>query len=342
MTDTKINIGLIGYGYWGKKIYTNLNNVLPVSILAVCDNRYKTTKKDHFLSETTQITYDYTKVLSNSKINAVVVATPTPTHYKIARDALRAGKHVLLEKPMTLSFEQAKKLVKLARNKSLVFQIDHTYLFSDEIRYIQRLIRKKTLGKIFYFESIRTGPGKYQSDSNVLWDLGIHDASILFSLFGNPVYIKAAAQNIVSDEVYDIANIIFKYKNNITAQIFVSWLSPEKVRRLTIFGTKGAVVFNDVAVNKITLFRGNITNTSNAKINSQLINMSANKTIPRIKSHEPLFNLCNNFAQSIINKAQPISDAIMGTKIVKAIEIANSSAKQGGKAILYDKAGRSR
>ncbi len=174
-----LRVCLIGYGYWGKNLLRNLLSINDCKVECVCESNAIAAQKIKSAYPDLSIESDYNQVLSNSKIDAVVIATPTHTHFELAKKALESGKHVLVEKPFTTSVQEAETLINIAQQKNLVLMVDHTFLYSGAVKKIKSLIDSDTIGKLQYFDSTRINLGLIQSDINVLWDLAPHDLSIL-------------------------------------------------------------------------------------------------------------------------------------------------------------------
>ena len=242
----RLRVGIIGYGYWGPNLTRNFYELPSAELVAVAD--LKEERREQARSKYPQIglTSDY-QGLFNLGLDAVVVATPPATHHQIARECLEHNLHVLVEKPMTLTTQDAEDLIQLADSKGLILMVGHTFIYNSAILALKQLIDSGELGKIYYLDAARLNLGLFQRDSNVLWDLAPHDISILLYLLGQvPISVSAQGMCCVSAGIYDIAYLNLIFPDNIPAYIHVSWLDPCKVRRITVVGSKKMAVLNDV------------------------------------------------------------------------------------------------
>ncbi|HJZ23926.1 MAG TPA: Gfo/Idh/MocA family oxidoreductase, partial [Candidatus Babeliales bacterium] len=246
----KLSIGLVGYGSWGKKLFKALQKTRSINTVALCDTSHQAIDElGPLRSGIKFITNKYQEFLSSKDIDAVVVATPADTHYQIAMDSLKAGKHVLLEKPMTLDKTQARMLYKLADKKKLILMVDHTYLYAPEIRVAKQMIDSGSLGNIRLIEITRVGPGQYKNDCDVIWDFAPHDLSILYYLRGIPIELSAMNSSHLSRYHIDVSNIYFKFVDGCEARVHLSWLSPIKIRKILAVGSKKTLLLEQYNTN---------------------------------------------------------------------------------------------
>ncbi len=286
----KLKVCLIGYGYWGPKLARNFQNSNYFNLVSVSDKHKSNlikAKKDFPLA---QVSNDYRKIIDNN-VDLVVIATPTETHFKISMFALKKNKHILVEKPISLSKNQVIKMQKLSkRNKKHIF-VDYPFLFSGSINFVKKIIKNKKFGKLIEIESYRE-QAPIRKDVNVVWDLAVHDISILnYLLNENPKYMKSLKINTINTLQSDTAYINLKYKNNLNVFIKNSWISPVKIR-LMKFKFKDAIIFCDEneSMYKIKIYS---RKNNNSKYNIE---------IPEIDLSEPLSNLVNYIYKSIRNK----------------------------------------
>jgi predicted dehydrogenase len=326
----KIKAGIIGLGMWGQKLFSELNNFKDVEIIGICDRSKSLFKKDNI-----QHTTEYQYLLDNYGLNAVFIATSASSHFQIAKDALKAKINVFVEKPITTSGVGLQQLIALSKAKSLIVQSDLTYIYSEEIKEIKNIIDDKLIGKILYVESRRTGPGKFQPDCNILWDLGIHDAGIYNYLFGIPTYVQAMNRSIMSNTIMDCAEMNIG-NNNFKMHTVLSWVYPEKTRRITIFGSKGIIVYDDLSNHKLVIYKGTLNYENITKLNENIKQLSVNKYYPKLNSNTPLYNSSRYFIDSVRRNKSEVSRFEIETNTVKIIEKANYALKKKSKIVRYD------
>ncbi|MDI7278121.1 MAG: Gfo/Idh/MocA family oxidoreductase, partial [Anaerolineae bacterium] len=252
MSDA-VRVGVIGCGYWGPKHARNFHELPGSSLAWACD--LSPDRLDHVkrLYPEVQVTRDYGEVLS-SDVDAVVVATPVATHYRLVMEALRAGKHVLVEKPLTADVAQAEEIVAEGKRRGRVLMVGHTFEYNPAVEAVRDIIASGELGRIYYIDGTRVNLGVFQSDINVVWDLAPHDVSILrFILGAEPERVSARGSAYVQWRkcIYDVAYLAFSFPGGVLAEVHVSWLDPCKIRRYTIVGSHKMLVYDDIASDKI-------------------------------------------------------------------------------------------
>lgn len=330
----KKNLALIGLGYWGPNLLRNFINITNCNIRYCCDSDAEKLQETRRKFPHILTTQKYSEILNDESIDAVILATPTNTHFDLAVAALNAGKDVLIEKPMVQSFEQAKILVQLAKKKGRILMVDHTFLFNPAVIKIKELIDKGEIGKILYIDSTRTNLGLFQKDVNVIFDLASHDFSIIQFILGiQPKQISTIGKSHFNKQV-EVAYITASYPGDIFAHIHVSWLSPVKVRRMLITGTKKMIVYEEETVpaekirvyDKGVILDGPANNIEQIKIGYR----SGDVWLPKIDIVEPLSLLAQSFVDSIISRKVLKSDGLFASEIIKILETANNSLKKRG------------
>ena len=242
-----VRIGVIGYGYWGPNLVRNFAEVPDTQVLAVADMRSERLQLACRRYPGLQAVTDYRDVLNNPEVDAVAISTPVSTHFQLAMEALQAGKHVLVEKPMTADTEQANRLIDEAARRKLVLMVDHTFVYTGAVRKMRELIKVGALGDIYYYDSTRVNLGLFQHDVNVIWDLAVHDLSIMdYILPEVPVEVSATGIGHVAGAGEDAAYVSLFYSGSIIAHVNVNWLSPVKIRRTLIGGSKSMIVYDDI------------------------------------------------------------------------------------------------
>lgn len=336
----KIKLGIIGLGYWGPNLLRNFLKINQAQVVLVCDqdsNRLQKIKSSYSqLSYTTKVQ----DIFTNSDIEAVCLCTPLATHFILAKEALRAGKDVLVEKPLTQTSQQAKSLINLAKAKNKILMVDHTFVYAAAVTKIKNLIEQKVLGKLYYFDSQRINLGLVQPDSNVVFDLAPHDLSILdFWLGGQmPTSVVALGTRHLCQAYEDTAHILLEYSDGLIGHIYVSWLSPLKIRRMLVGGDKKMVFYDDVEPSeKIRIYDKGISMGTGKITPFSPFYRDGDVLIPKLDQTEPLEKVCQHFIDCIISQQQPLSDGLAGWRVVKILEAINLSLKNNGKKVLIKK-----
>lgn len=335
----KINIAIIGLGYWGPNLLRNFLKNKKCNVKALCDTNKSLLKKYKKTHPELDFFTDYKKLISNSEIDACVIATPVMTHYKIASFALKNFKHVFVEKPLAESSLNCKKLISSAKKRNLTLFVDHTFLYTDSVRVLKRYSSKDNFGDKLYYDSTRINLGLIQNDINVLWDLAVHDLSILNYLYkDSPIAVSAVGHKHFVSKPITSAFMTLKYKSNFIAHINVSWLSPVKIRQTILAGSKKMILYNDLEVkNKIVVHNKGVNVIKNENSSKNLVKYKIGGTnTPKLKNIEALSIAVEDFILSIAKNKHPISNGNIALKIVKILESADRSMEQNGKSIMIN------
>jgi predicted dehydrogenase len=327
-----IRVGVIGYGYWGPNIVRNVNSLESMRLEAVCDKSEAALARVRKSYPSVSTYSDPSEILRSPKIDAVAVVTPVWTHYDLAKEALKNGKHVFVEKPFTSSVAQAEELIELAAQKNLTIMVDHTFLFTGALRKIRELTESGTLGDLYYYDSLRVNLGLFQHDISVLWDLAPHDLSIMDHVIkGEPEAIVATGEKHLNG-VEDVAFITIYFPNSVIAHINVNWLSPVKIRTTLIGGQKKMLVWNDlVADEKIRVYDRGVNLSGGEGIRELLVSYrSGDMWAPQIEQLEALHVELDYFADCIMNSHKPFNDGEAGWRVVRMLEAAERSIRKRG------------
>ena len=342
-----LNIGVIGCGYWGPNLVRNFKQLTDANVKWCSDLSEARIGRMKRLYPQTRLTEDYNKILNDKEVDAVVIATPVSTHFKIGLDALNKGKHVLIEKPITNNSNEAKKLIDRAAQLKKILMVDHTMEYSPAILKIKEYMDKIELGQIYTIDMIRVNLGVFQKDINVVWDLVPHDVSILLYLLGDmPEKVICVGESFIQKSIEDDAHITLRFKNKVTAHIHVSWLDPCKIRKTTIVGSKKMLVFDDLEpTEKVKIYDKGVSIEKNGiPIQNyydtfgeyQLLHRSGDIFIPKLETVEPLNNVCKHFIECILNDKTPLSDGHSGLRVVKVVEAAQESLKSNGAEVTVE------
>lgn len=333
-----MKVAIAGYGYWGPNLARNFESLDGAVLKTVCDTDprlLKKARKDHPLVSTTE---NFGDVLADAEIDAVCIATPALTHADLALRALRADKHVLVEKPMAQTSAQCGKMAKEAEKRGLVLMVDHVFAYSGAVRDLAVLSSGKKLGSLYYFDSARINLGIVRSDVNVLWDLAIHDLSILFQINDSePVAVSASGVSHIRGKPIDTAYLTLHYDSSFMAHVHVSWLAPVKIRRTTVAGDKKMAIYDDTeSVEKLKIYNSGINTKSASRrdLHKLLVEYRTGDIhSPKLDSSEPLFLVASEFYKCVREGRQPLTGAESGARIVRILEAADMSIKKNGKRI---------
>lgn len=328
-----VKVGVIGAGYWGPNLIRNFYELPESDLALVCDVRAE--RRAHIANRFAGVqTTAHVQDLLASDIEAVVIATPVSTHYRLARACLQAGKHVLVEKPLTSCSAEACELVELSRQMGKVIMTGHTFLYNPAVTALKEIIASGEIGHVYYINGTRVNLGLYQPDVNVLWDLAPHDVSILLHVLGvDPVYASARGGMFVKPGVYDVAYLTLQFPERILADLRVSWLDPCKIRRITIVGSKKMIVYDDIEPEKKVMLydKGVDVQPYNDTYEEFHLAYRYGDAVPYpLQWDEPLKLECKHFLHSIRSGQPPVSDGVLGLKVVKILETAQKSLMNGG------------
>jgi predicted dehydrogenase len=336
---SNVRVALIGCGYWGPNLIRNFNEVDNAAMVACSDLSADRLARMQKRYPGIHCTQDYQELLRDPNIDAVVIATPVSTHYPIARQALDNGKHVMIEKPIAGSSEQALDLMERAESGKRVLMVDHTFIYTSAVRKIRELIDMGEVGDILYFDSVRVNLGLFQKDINVIWDLAPHDLSIMdYLLKANPVAITAMGASHAGNNLVNMAYLTLTFPNNMLAHFHVNWLAPVKLRMTLIGGSKKMVVYDDVeATEKVRVYdkgfsiNGNAENQYQALINYRI----GDVLIPKLDATEALRGAALEFVTSIAQGRKPLTDGLAGYRVVRLLEAAQASLDRGGHPVEF-------
>ncbi len=328
-------IAVVGAGYWGPNLIRNFASKASCNELWVCERDAERLDKVRARFPALRYTERFDEVL-DSDVDGVVIATSVGTHHELASRALAAGKHVFVEKPLAASVEEARALVEQAEGAGLQLMVGHTFEYSPPVLKLGELIHSGELGRIFFVSSNRVNLGLHQSDISVVWDLAPHDFSILFYwLEERPVTIAAMGRAFVQEGIPDVAFISVEFESGTVAHLEVSWLSPSKLRRTTIVGSKKMAVYDDTeAYEKVKIFdRGVDFKDPETFGEFQLSYRTGDILSPKLDSFEPLSVETGEFLASIEEGRAPRSDGRSGLRVVEALAAAEQSLNEGGRPV---------
>jgi predicted dehydrogenase len=329
-----LSLGVIGYGYWGPNLVRNFHETPGCRVAAVCDLDPRKLELVRARYPGIDTGSDVEALLQRPDVDAVLIATPVSTHFDLARRALAAGKHVLVEKPLADSAERCDQLIAAAAQAKRLLMVDHTFPYTGAVRKIRELVDTRALGDLLYYDSTRINLGLFQSDVSVLWDLAIHDLSIVDYLFvEKPVAVSGAGHAHVAGHPVNTAFLTLYFRTNCIAHINVNWLAPVKVRLCLIGGSEKMVVYDDTEVTeKVKVYDKGITvNPTAENIQRMRVGYRAGDMYaPLLDGAEALRRLAAEFRDCVREGREPVSSAACGRRLVRILEAADQSlARQG-------------
>lgn len=333
-----LNIGIIGCGYWGPNMVRNFNVLTDARVLGVSDLREERLEFISRLYPNIKVlSKDSADILRHKDIDAVVIATPVSTHFPLGIEALENGKHLLMEKPMTATTQEAETLIEAAERKNLTLMVDHTFIYTGAVRKIKEIISAGELGELYYFDSVRVNLGLFQNDVNVVWDLAPHDVSIMDHLLDRtPRTISATGVAHFDRSIENVAYISVIYDSGLIGHVHVNWLAPVKVRKTLICGSKKMIVYDDVEPSeKVKVYNKGVEYIKKREEAYDILVQyrTGDMLAPRIELVEALNLVSNEFVSSISENRKPLTDGHAGYRVVRILEAANESLRHGGKVI---------
>jgi predicted dehydrogenase len=332
-----INVGIIGCGYWGPNLIRNFVWIPNANMVLCADKDKKRLERMKQLYPQVETTTEAKALFEDPRLDCIGIATPVFSHYELAKQALLHGKHVFVEKPLAHSVEACASLIKIAEEKRRVLMVGHTFEYTAAVNMIKKLIDSGELGDPLYVNSIRLNLGLFQPDINVCWDLAPHDISILNYVLGRlPDTVNCQGKSHYKEGIEDVAAMTLNYKNGMIAFLRTSWLDPNKIRRITIVGSKKMLVYDDIEPQeKIKIYDKGVDAPPYYDTfgDFQFAYRYGDIHSPRIEDYEPLRRQCEHFVECIENGLTPRSDGYSGLRVVSILEASSKSLKQGGGAV---------
>lgn len=332
-----IGIGVVGYGYWGPNLVRNFSEQSGARVAHVSDRRPERLAQVAVRYPSVRTSADAAELFADPAVDAVVIATPVDTHFALGMAALKAGKHVLLEKPLASSSAEAMALIDEAASRRLVLMVDHTFVYTSAVQKMRDLAAAGELGDLYYYDSVRINLGLFQHDVNVLWDLAVHDLSIMDDVLARPpVAVSATGLAHVPGQPADIAYMTVFFDDRLIAHVHASWLAPVKVRRTLLGGSKRMIVFDDLeASEKIKVYDSGISvNPSPENVHQMLIGYrTGDMWAPRLAVREALSTETAHFLDCISTGGRPRTDGEAGLRVVRLLEAAMASMADRGRVV---------
>ena len=334
-------IAVVGFGYWGPNIVRNFHGNEQCEVKYICDLDCAARRRAAQQYSMIEVISDPEVIFSDEKVDIVAIATPVSTHFALAEKALAAGKHIFLEKPMVEKVSQADQLIRAAARKNLVGAVDHTFIFTGAVRKIKEIVDSGEIGDIIYFDSVRVNLGLFQHDVDVIWDLAPHDLSILYYITGErPISVTANGVDHLNNGLVDIAYLTLGYDNKMIANFHVNWLSPVKVRKILIGGTKKMIVFDDMeSSEKIKIYDKGVFLGDPEDIHRLLVKYRSGDMIaPNIPPTEALETEIQYFIEQLEKNSMNFDNDLMhGREILEVLEASTLSLARNETVRLKNK-----
>jgi predicted dehydrogenase len=333
-----VGVAIIGLGYWGPNLLRVLGDNPDAQVRWICDLDRDRLEQFRRRYPATRTTTSVQMVLADPKVEAVIIATPVHTHYDLAAQALEAGKHTFVEKPLASSSELADDLVRLAADQDRTLMCGHTFIYSPPVRAVKRMLEGGTLGDVYFISSSRVNLGLHQRDVSVIWDLAPHDFSILlYWLSELPRSVRAVGRDSIVSGIADVAFISMTFESGIIVNVELSWLAPSKLRRTVLVGSERMVIYDDGSSEPVRLFdRGVVYHDPATFGEYHLSYRSGDILSPKLESHEPLGLELGDFVQSCRTGEPMEYHTALARSVVRMVEAADRSLRLGGREVMLD------
>lgn len=331
-----LKVGVVGYGYWGPNIVRNFQAQSESEVVLICDVDAQQLERANKTFPHIAKTDNISQLVNSPQVDAIAVATPVSTHFALAKEALDCGKHVFVEKPFTRTSYEAEQLIGTAASRNLKIMVGHVFLFSGAVRKIKELVGMDALGEIYYYDSTRVNLGLFQPDVSVIWDLAPHDFSIMAYLLGaRPDAVAAHGIAHFNRQRQEIAYVIAYFGNNLIAHFTFNWLSPVKIRRTLIGGSKQMLVWDDLEPDeKIKVYdKGIVIDTKEDYYEVLVKYRRGSMFAPLVENEEPLKIELHHFVDSVLNDKPVVNDGVSGLRVVELLEACDESIRCDGRIV---------
>jgi predicted dehydrogenase len=330
-----VSVAVVGLGYWGPNLVRNVFEIEETELVAVCDLDHNRLERIRRRYPDVRRTTSYAELVEDPSIEGIAIATPVSSHFGLAREALEAGKHVLVEKPMAASSHEAAELVALAERRGLVLMPGHTFLYSPPVNVVCDLVQSGELGEVYFISSSRVNLGLHQPDVSVVWDLGPHDFSILrYWLGARPLSVSATSRGCVMPEMPDVAFVNLCFPGGAIANVHLAWLAPTKLRQTVVVGSEKMVVYDDTSREPVRVHDSGVVLSDPESFGEYRLTYRTGPIVsPPIDATEPLALELADFAHAVRQGAVPRSSAALGRDVVMTVEAVDESLASGGASI---------
>ncbi len=330
-----VGVAIVGAGYWGVNYVRVFRELANAELVVVCDQREHRLREIEHQFPGTKTTTSLDQALAMDGVDAVVVCTPAGSHYAVTKQCIEAGKHILVEKPITTTVSTSNELIRLADLHHVKLMVGHTFVFNSGIRKVKEYVERKELGRVYYLYARRTNLGPIRTDVNALWDLAPHDVSIFNYLLGSvPTWVSAVGTQVLNNGREDVGFISLGYGDSVVAHIHVSWADPHKVREVVVVGSDKRIVFNDLGnPEQVRVFEKGLAPAPEeaATFGEYHFQIRDGAIVsPRVEVSEPLKNECTHFIDCVLNGKRPVSSGIEGRDVVAVLEAIDRSMERHG------------
>ena len=341
MRSGEVGVACVGAGYWGKNLVRVFHGLANVRLKLICDLNEDTREAMGQQYRDVDVVEDYERVLADDEVEAVILAVPAAYHFEAARQALERGKHVYVEKPLTLSADTARELVKLADRQDRILMVGHLLEYHPAVAMLKGLVENQELGEVYYLYSQRVNLGVVRRDENALWNFAPHDVSVILHLLGEePDTVSARGECYLQEGVEDVVFVNLHFADRKMAQLQLSWLDPHKIRKLTMVGSRKMAVFDDMeSTEKVRVYDKGAERIGPESSGDAIIMRVGDVVIPHIDAAEPLKLECQHFADSVRDGVTPKSDGRVGLRVVRVLEAAQQSLERDGAPVALREAG---
>ncbi len=342
-----VRVGVLGCGYWGPNLVRNFARNAGSRVEALCDVRYERAVRVGSEYRVAKITDRPAEVIQ-ADLDLIVIATPSFTHFELARAALEAGKHVLVMKPLTTRADHAEELCDLAERRGVLLAVDHTFVFTGAVRKMRELIAQGDIGDVYYFDSVRLNLGPVRTDINAIWDLAPHDVSIMDCVLAqDPVSVSGTGASHGGSPTENIAYLTVRYHGSLLGHVHVNWLAPAKVRRTIVGGSRKMMIYDDTEISeKLKVYDKGVSVSASGSAESEYEWMvsyrSGDMCAPQLDTREALAIEADNVIAAIAGQEPLVADGRAGWRVVRILEAAQRSMDQGGAVIPVNGIGASR
>lgn len=333
---TATTIGVIGCGYWGPNLLRNFAENDGAQLRWICDTDEARLTAMGRRYPAARTTTDYQKLIADPELDAITIVTPVATHFAIAKAALAAGKHVLVEKPLAATVREAEELIELAEKHRRTLMVDHTFVYTGAVRKMKEILAGGELGDLLYFDSIRINLGLFQRDINVLWDLAPHDLSVMdYLIERQPIGLSALGSCHIEPGIENIAYMVMKFDDDFIAHFHFNWLAPVKIRRTLIAGSRKMILYDDIEpTEKVRVYDKGVTANRSSDREADYQTLISYRTgdvwAPKLDATEALHYVVAEFLDSIRGARRPLTDGVAGLRVVRILEAAQQSINQSG------------
>jgi predicted dehydrogenase len=326
VTDRPVTVGVVGLGYWGPNLARNFDRLPESELRWICDGSEASRERWSQSFPDARVSSDLDELLADPELDAVVIATPVPTHAALATRVLEAGKHCFVEKPLAQSVAEAEQAVAAARENGRVLMVGHLLEYHPGLEKLKEIADSGDLGDIHYIYGNRLNLGKLRAEENALWSLGAHDVSVVLRLAGGeePVELNATGECYMQEGIEDVVFAYMRFPSGLAAHLHLSWLDPHKERRFTIVGSKKMATFDDMEIErKLTIYDKGFDEDFSSY--GEYIARSGDIHSPRVPNDEPLRIECRHFVDRVRDGQPPRSDGESGLRVVRVLEALQQS-----------------